>query len=65
MTGGMLVRCEEVTRRYGGKSGLFSRGSSRVVTALSAVSASIDAGELVGIAGPSGSGKSTLLHLLA
>ncbi|ELZ09951.1 ABC transporter-related protein [Halovivax asiaticus JCM 14624] len=35
------------------------------VRALDAVSLSLDAGDVVGVAGPSGSGKSTLLEILA
>jgi putative ABC transport system ATP-binding protein len=52
-----LVMVEEVSKTYG------SRGDT-LVTALEAVSLSIDRGEYVAIMGPSGSGKSTLLSIL-
>ena len=52
-----LVMVEEVSKTYG------NRGDT-VVTALEAVSLSIDRGEYVAIMGPSGSGKSTLLSIL-
>nr|WP_256419323.1 ABC transporter ATP-binding protein [Halorubrum laminariae] len=63
-----VIECTDVVRAYtrGGGRGLFSRNTqATTVTAVDSVSATIDRGELVGIAGPSGSGKSTLLHLLA
>jgi putative ABC transport system ATP-binding protein len=47
------VELREVSKTYPGG-----------VTALDAVSLSIEPGELLSIVGPSGSGKSTLLHLL-
>jgi putative ABC transport system ATP-binding protein len=52
-----LVMVEEVSKTYG------NRGDT-LVTALEAVSLSIDRGEYVAIMGPSGSGKSTLLSIL-
>ena len=52
-----LVMVEEVSKTYG------NRGDT-LVTALEAVSLSLDRGEYVAIMGPSGSGKSTLLSIL-
>jgi len=52
-----LVIVEEVSKVYGSRA-------DTLVTALEAVSLSIDRGEYVAIMGPSGSGKSTLLSIL-
>jgi putative ABC transport system ATP-binding protein len=51
-----VVELRDVSRRY-------DDGAAAEVTALSRVSLSIAAGELVAVMGPSGSGKSTLLQL--
>lgn len=50
-----VLELRSVSRRYG-------QGASEV-TALSDVSMSVEAGELVAVMGPSGSGKSTLLTI--
>jgi putative ABC transport system ATP-binding protein len=52
-----LVMVEEISKIYGNRA-------DTLVTALEAVSLSIDRGEYVAIMGPSGSGKSTLLSIL-
>jgi putative ABC transport system ATP-binding protein len=52
-----LIAAENLTRRYGKKSSLF--------TALNKINLSIEEGESLAIIGKSGSGKSTLMHLLA
>ena len=52
-----LVMVDEVSKTYGNRA-------DTLVTALEAVSLSIDRGEYVAIMGPSGSGKSTLLSIL-
>ncbi|HEY7246495.1 MAG TPA: ABC transporter ATP-binding protein [Xanthobacteraceae bacterium] len=49
----MLLEVVELSKRFGG------------LTALSNVSLSIAAGEIVGIFGPNGSGKTTLINLIA
>jgi branched-chain amino acid transport system ATP-binding protein len=49
----VLLEVVELTKRFGG------------LTALSNVSLSIAAGEIVGIFGPNGSGKTTLINLIA
>ena len=50
-----LVRCRELTRRYGPDQAV----------ALRPATLEVRAGDRIAITGPSGSGKSTLLHLLA
>jgi putative ABC transport system ATP-binding protein len=48
-----IIELDAVTKSYPGG-----------VTAVRAVTLSVDSGELVAIVGPSGSGKSTMLHLI-
>src|SRR5262245_55024773 len=50
-----MVQLDQVTKRFEGRS---------QVTALDALSLTIDRGEMVAVIGPSGSGKSTLLNLV-
>jgi len=47
-----ILRCEEVTKRFGG------------LTALNKVSLGVVKGEILGIIGPNGSGKTTLLNVI-
>ena len=51
-----LVQLTDVTRRF--------VTTAEVVTAVDAITLTIDEGEIIGLAGPSGSGKTTLLHLI-
>ncbi len=47
-----LLRCENITKRYGN------------LTALDNVSLTLESGRIVGILGPNGSGKTTLIKLI-
>ncbi|MGN0453009.1 MAG: ABC transporter ATP-binding protein [Ruminococcus sp.] len=47
-----LLRCESLTKNYGG------------VTALNSINLSIESGKIVGLLGPNGSGKTTLIKLI-
>jgi len=63
-----LLRMEDVTIRYGGRSSLFGARQGAAKPALDRVSLHLQRGECLGIVGESGSGKSTLgraiLHML-
>ncbi|WP_242861823.1 ABC transporter ATP-binding protein [Christensenella timonensis] len=54
----MLLKCEQVTRKY-------SRGEKNFFTAVNKAGFSVEAGDFVSIIGKSGSGKSTLLNMIA
>ena len=47
-----LLRCENLTKRYGG------------VLALDSISLSLESGKIVGLLGPNGSGKTTLIKII-
>ncbi len=47
-----LLRCENLTKRYGG------------VLALDNISLSLESGKIVGLLGPNGSGKTTLIKII-
>lgn len=49
----MLLEVEDVTKRFGG------------LTAVSAISFTVDDGQVVGLIGPNGAGKTTLFNLIA
>ncbi len=53
---GVLVELRAATRTF--------RTRAEAISAVEAVSLTLAAGEIVGLAGPSGSGKTTLLHLV-
>lgn len=57
MTGGPLIRLENVVKRY-------YRGVDEL-TVLDGINLTVDSGEFVALMGPSGSGKTTLLNLIA
>lgn len=56
-----LLCMEDVTRRFSVRSGLW--GTPQILTAVNAVSLTLDRGESVGLVGESGCGKSTLGRL--
>jgi cell division transport system ATP-binding protein len=60
-----MIDFRQVSKQYGSSSGSGRSKNSGASAALSDVSLSIEAGELVYLAGPSGAGKSTLLKMIA
>ncbi|MEM1040158.1 MAG: dipeptide ABC transporter ATP-binding protein [Pseudomonadota bacterium] len=58
-----LLKCENLTRDYGGSAGLFG-GARSFVRAVDHVDLQIDHGESVGLVGESGCGKSTLARMV-
>jgi oligopeptide/dipeptide ABC transporter ATP-binding protein len=57
-----VLELSNVTRRYAGHRGFFSR-AARTVTAVAGVDLAVARGETVGLVGESGCGKSTLARL--
>src|SRR3546814_18402814 len=51
MSGGVLVRLDRVTKRFGGNA-----------PAIDAISATVAAGGITGLVGPDGAGKTTLIR---
>src|SRR5262249_50831580 len=53
MSDGLMIEVENLTKRYAGH------------TAVSSISFSVGAGEIVGLLGPNGAGKSTTMRILS
>jgi oligopeptide transport system ATP-binding protein len=61
---GPIVVAEGLTKRFGGNRGVFGRGASASVDAVTDLSFSIPAGGSVALVGESGSGKTTTARMI-